>query len=108
MSGSEALADRAEKTSRLLSADSESLKPAIAPFREPSAEIVVTVAVWARVIWVWRGAFSAATSFVTRLAISSPDPKPCELNPAIKNSSGFLVEETRHVFDSLRHLQRIL
>src|SRR6185295_7979030 len=56
----------------------------------------------------WRGAFSAATSLVTRLAMSSPDPKPCELNPAIDSSSGLFVEQTGHVFDPLGHLQGFL
>ena len=74
--GSEAVEDRAEKTSSVLSEDNESLNAPIAPLSCARAEMVVTVLVCARVICAWRGAFSAATSFVTRPATSSPDPMP--------------------------------
>ena len=45
--------------------------------------IVVTVLGWARVICFCGVSFSAATSWLTRLLMSSPDPNPAELSPAI-------------------------
>src|SRR5688572_27185484 len=81
--------------SRLRSGVSAPLKAPSAPLSVPSAEILVVAAASRRRIGAERDAFSAETSWDTRLLISSPEPTPLAWMPAIASllSSGALAQE---------------